>query len=296
MCPFDGAFPFESGDADPSGDCGERRRLERRRLDRRLPDPEGLRAFNVHPDLTDLPEEQPVSIEINGHPVGILLCTPENLAELAAGWIFGHGFVNRVEELRSIMPHGNRVAVMIDAPGPGGAAWQVILGGGFDTRHLAVPRIADLGLAPLPGNASTSAWSIRTDQFLERVSKAFDLMRGDRGAGGFHHATFITGTNVEPPIRDVSRHNAVDNVVGRLLLRSSACDQVILCLSGRVTADIVLKGWRAGIPVIASRVLPTLEAVELAHAAGVTLIGRVLDQRRTIYTHVWRLTPADEIE
>ena len=87
--PFDGAFPFESGDADPSGDCGERRRL-----DRRLPDPEGLRAFNVHPDLTDLPEEQPVSIEINGHPVGILLCTPENLAELAAGWISGHGFVN----------------------------------------------------------------------------------------------------------------------------------------------------------------------------------------------------------
>jgi len=63
--PFDGAFPFESGDADPSGDCGERRRL-----DRRLPDPEGLRAFNVHPDLTDLPEVQPVSIEINGHPVG----------------------------------------------------------------------------------------------------------------------------------------------------------------------------------------------------------------------------------
>jgi FdhD protein len=63
-----------------------------------------------------------------------------------------------------------------------------------------------------------------------------------------------------------------------------------------VTADIILKGWRAGIPLIASRALPTLEAVELAHAAGVTLIGRVLDQRRTIYTHVWRLTPADEIE
>jgi formate dehydrogenase accessory protein FdhD len=63
----------------------------------------------------------------------------------------------------------------------------------------------------------------------------------------------------------------------------------VLCISGRVTADIVVKAWRAGFPAIATRSLPTGEAVDLAQFAGISIVGRVLDQRRSIYTNVWRL-------
>ena len=287
--PSEGAFPFESdvpgwGD-EPAGAVGSER-------PRHVSS--GAASFNVHPDLTDLPEEQPVTIEINGHPVAILLCTPENLAELAAGWTFAQGFVKHPEELRTVTPRGSRVAVMIDAPGPGGSTWNVILGAGFDAHQLTVPGLTELGLAPLPVQGAAAAVTMSLDAFLAVVSRAFEAMRSERGTGGFHHATLVTAGRIDEPLRDISRHNAVDKVIGRSLLSGLKRDRSIICLSGRVTADIVHKAWRAQMPVIASRALPSSEAVELAHAAGVTLVGRVLDKRRTVYTHAWRLMAGEE--
>lgn len=248
-------------------------------------------AFNLHPDLADLPEEHPMTIEINGHPVAKLICTPTDLAELGAGWVLGQGFVDRAEEMRSVNPRPDRISVMIDKPGPGGAAWQVLLAAGFDARHLAVPKLEEIGLAPLPGQGLDGSWTMPRDRFLAAIDAVYDGFREERGSGGFHHAGATDGDRLSPPIRDISRHNAVDKVVGWSLLRRVDRARLILCLSGRASADIVLKAWRAGFPAIATRSLPTAEAVELAHLAGITIVGRVLDGRRSIYSHAWRLTP-----
>jgi FdhD protein len=251
-------------------------------------------AFNVHPGLDDLPKEHATSIEINGHPVATLLCTPSELAELGAGWVFGQGYAEHPNEIRSVNPRSNRISVMIDAPGPGGSAWRVLMTAGFDAEHLRVPELANVGLMPLAGRGAPGAWTMPRDVFLLSVTDIFTTFRDEGRAGGFHHAGVTDGRQTSPFMRDVSRHNAVDKVVGWALLRRVERQSQILCLSGRISADIVLKAWRAGFPAIASRSLPTAEAVELATLAGIMLVGRILDSRRSVFTHGWRLSLDDK--
>jgi FdhD protein len=269
-------IPAKAGDrSEPSGDetaAGSRR------------------AFNIRPTLDELPEEQAVTIEINGRPIAVLLCTPNGLAELAAGWVFAQGFVHHPEQLRSVTPRADRVSVMIDKPERGGQTWTSLLGAGFDARHLLTPDREGIGLRPLGrGDGDDRAWTIGRDRFLLAIDHVFARFRDERGSGGVHHAAVADGDLTCAVARDVSRHNAVDKAIGWALLRRLPRSGLMLCLSGRVSADIVFKAWRAEIPLIASRALPTAEAVELAHQAGIAVVGRVLDGRRAIYTHPWRL-------
>jgi FdhD protein len=250
-------------------------------------------AFNLHPDIDELPEEHPITIEINGHPVAKLICTPSELAELGAGWVLGQGYVDRADELRSVNPRSGRISVMIDAPGPGGAAWQVLMAAGFDARNLSVPDLSELGLRPLALKGLPEAWTMPREPFLAAVGSVFDAFRDERGSGGFHHAGATDGAQPGPTFRDISRHNAVDKVVGWSLLKRVDRHRQILCLSGRISADIVVKAWRAGFPAIATRSLPTAEAVELAHLGGIMLVGRVLDGRRSVFSHGWRISPGE---
>jgi FdhD protein len=87
---------------------------------------------------------------------------------------------------------------------------------------------------------------------------------------------------------DVGRHNAVDKVIGSFLLADSGVPQMLI-VSGRVSFEIVQKAWLAGIPVLAAISAPTSLAIELAHEAGITLLGFVRQNSLNIYTHTSRI-------
>ena len=246
--------------------------------------------FDAEPAIDDLPKEYSVTIEINGRPAATLLCTPSDLRELGAGWVYSHGFVRDAGEIRSVTVRANRVSVMIDAPGPGGTTWQALMGVGFDASAFCGEALDDLGLEALPGQDQDNGWVVSTATFLKVVNYSFEIFRRDCSAGGHHHAASIDRSGNVVAMRDLSRHCAVDKVVGQAILKEPAIERRILCLSGRVSADIMLKAWRARFPIIATRSLPTAEAVRIAHAAGATLVGRVLDGRRAVYTNSWRIS------
>jgi FdhD protein len=88
---------------------------------------------------------------------------------------------------------------------------------------------------------------------------------------------------------DVGRHNAIDRVIGKALIQNHALSSSFLVSSGRLTADLVLKVAVARIPLIASISAAISSGVELADAAGITLIGFVRGSRMNVYTHPDRL-------
>lgn len=254
-----------------------------------------FRSFNFHPALDELPEECALTIDVNGRPAASLLCTPQATRELAVGWAFAQGYVDDAGGIRHISEAGDRISVMVDDATEGGRRWSDLVASGFDGSVLNMPddwrqlprRVEEEGPA-------AAGWTIPRGQLLAVIARICARFRGERGLGGFHHAGAGDGGAVCIVARDVSRHNAVDKVVGWSLLHRIERADLVLCLTGRVTADIAYKAWRAGFPVIAASGLPTADAVEIAEAAGMAIVGQAVDGRRAVFSHGWRLTLDEE--
>jgi FdhD protein len=118
-----------------------------------------------------------------------------------------------------------------------------------------------------------------------------------RAAGGVHAAAvFDAGCRPVVVCEDIGRHNAVDKAVGYCLLRGIALQDKLLVSTGRASYDMVAKGVRLGIPIIASISSPSSLAVELADALNCTLLGYLRGKTLNVYTHSSRIRGATFID
>jgi FdhD protein len=109
--------------------------------------------------------------------------------------------------------------------------------------------------------------------------------------GGLHGAAlFASDGSLLGSAEDVGRHNAVDKVLGALLLEGTAIPRgSALMVSGRVSFEIVQKAWLGGVEIVAAISAPTSLAIELAETAGITLLGFVRESSLNIYSHTARI-------
>ena len=109
--------------------------------------------------------------------------------------------------------------------------------------------------------------------------------------GGLHAAGLFTADGrLEDPAEDVGRHNAVDKVVGRMLMREALpLSDRVLFVSGRTSFEIVQKAFLAGIPVLVSVSAPSTLAIDLAMETGMTLVGFVRGDHFNVYAHPERV-------
>jgi FdhD protein len=109
--------------------------------------------------------------------------------------------------------------------------------------------------------------------------------------GGLHAAGLFTADGqLHGSAEDVGRHNAVDKVIGRMLMREALpLSDYALFVSGRTSFEIVQKALFGGIPIVASVSAPSSLAIELAEEAGITLVGFVRGERFNIYSHPERI-------
>src|SRR5260370_1343133 len=99
------------------------------------------------------------------------------------------------------------------------------------------------------------------------------------------------GGEVLAACEDIGRHNALDKVVGKLVLEGGipGDEAALLVVSGRASYEVVQKASAANIPIIASVSAASSLAVDLARAAGITLCGFVRDSNMTVYSHAERI-------
>ena len=229
--------------------------------------------------------ELPLEIRLNGESVAVTMRTPGHDFELAAGFLFGEGIVEGPPEvtLPEDLP-ANTVDVLAPGavPPPGRRFYTTsscgICGkGALEEVESIAPRVEggpaiarDL-LAVLPDRLSQPAF--------ERT-------------GGLHATGLFDAAGEALLVReDVGRHNAMDKVVGRVLLDGALpMTERILCVSGRLAFELVQKAARAGAPILVGVGAPTSLAVELADDRGITLAGFARRGSVNVYTHGHRVT------
>ena len=129
--------------------------------------------------------------------------------------------------------------------------------------------------------------AVAVERMFERVAEqqvAFKVSGGTHASGAFTRAGELMLV-----MEDIGRHNAVDKVIGALLLNGRLGEADCITVSGRISYEIISKIMHAGIPVIAAVSAPSSKAIETADAAGITLMAFCRPGKLTVYTHPERL-------
>ena len=109
-------------------------------------------------------------------------------------------------------------------------------------------------------------------------------------SGGTHAAAaFSLEGKFLCSMEDIGRHNAVDKVVGNLITERKLDQAKIITVSGRVSYEIVIKCFKAGIPFLAAVSAPSSLAVDYAKELGITLFAFCRDGRTTCYSNPHRI-------
>jgi len=241
--------------------------------------------------------EEPLEIRVGGRPLAVLMRTPGDDEALAAGFLLTEGLIRGPEDLE-------RVAHCTDVPPEAMAnVIDVTLAPGvpdpLERGRRSFYASSSCGIcgkssidevrlqaAPLPLGRTIAPDALpRLVPALRTAQVTFERTGGLHAAGLYRFDGTLVAT-----AEDVGRHNAVDKIVGaRLLLGESSLGERLLLVSGRVSFEIVQKAWLAGIPAVAAVSAPTSLAVELAQAAGMTLVGFLRGEDYNVYAGPERL-------
>ncbi len=228
--------------------------------------------------------EEPLEIRHAGRTLSVTMRTPGHDDELAAGFLFSEALVDQAPDVGLTDElEANTVEVrspLARQPDPRAftttSACGVCGAGAIaDVRQSAAP-------AP-PGPEVPAALLADLPERMRQPTFA--------RTGGLHAAALFDAEGGLLVVReDVGRHNAVDKVVGRRLLDGALpLHGLLLCVSGRLSFELVHKAVRAGAPVLVGVGAPSSLAVELADELGLTLGGFARRGRLNVYAHAERV-------
>jgi len=230
--------------------------------------------------------EDPLEIRIGGEPVAVTMRTPGHDEELALGFCLSEGLRPESAELPDDLA-ANTVDVRAEGFDPHRVRRSFYTSSSCGVCGKGALEAVRVEAPPVESGLRVGA---------DLVSALPDRLRGRQAAftatGGLHATgLFDSGGELLCLREDVGRHNAMDKVLGwafregMLPLRDS-----ILCVSGRLSFELVQKAAVAGCPVLVAVGAPSSLAVELAEAQRVTLCGFVRDGRMNVYTEPDRIS------
>jgi FdhD protein len=267
----------------------------------------GARIFRVEggtaePRADDLATEEPLEIRLlqegRLRTVAVTMRTPGADEELALGFLFAEGVIERREDVL-------RAQACV---GPGEACTNIIeveLADGLPEPELAglERHFFATSACGVCGKAGLDALTLRVTEPVPpgpEVSPALlatlpGRLRDAQGlfatTGGIHAAALFDAAGELLAVReDVGRHNALDKLIGWALGEGLLpLHRHVVLVSGRSSYEILQKCLVAGVPVVCAVSAPSSLAVELAERFGLTLVGFLRGDRFNVYSGAGRV-------
>lgn len=219
-----------------------------------------------------------IKIIVNKTVIGTFSMSPNHLKEFVIGYLLGEGLLSSKDDITKLEIDGKTITVETDLAD-------------FDLRRELVMSSDCFGGMRSKIDLTKKVESEYTIP-KEKIFEASKVLREKSDiwstTGGTHIAVLVNGDNYIG-IEDVSRHVAIDKVVGAAELQDVDFSNSFMFSSGRMPGDMIIKIARVGIPIIASKSAPTSSGYMVGDEANVTIIGFVRGNRFNIYTHPERI-------
>jgi FdhD protein len=229
--------------------------------------------------------EEPLEIRIGGDPVAVTMRTPGHDEELALGFCLSEG----LQPSRASLP-ADLAANTVD-----------VEAASFDPARLE-RHFYTSSSCGVCGKGALEAVAVEAPRVESGLRVPFDLLvslpirlreaqPAFAATGGLHATGLFSAEGELLCLReDVGRHNAMDKVIGWAFVEGRLpLDAAILCVSGRLSFELVQKAAVAGCPILVAVGAPSSLAVELGRDRGLTLCGFARGRRLNVYTEPWRV-------
>lgn len=240
----------------------------------------------------ELPEEVAVAISYNGSTQAVMMATPADLVDFAYGFSQTEGIataddIDSVEEVET--PLGIDLQIWLKTPAEDRQRAR--------RRSMAGP--VGCGLCGIDSleEAQRKPRRVPDGSFGMTPSQIMSAMRDLTGHQPLHdltraaHAAALWQDGIKAVREDVGRHNALDKLIGAMGRMAHPTGAVVLTC--RTSIDMVQKCAAAGFPIIIAASAPTATAVDMAEAAGITLVALARPDRFEVFTHPNRILPEE---
>jgi len=242
--------------------------------------------------MMNLADEVAIALSYGGTTHAVMMATPADLRDFAAGFSLTEGIINSLEEIEkiSILELDEGIDIQISLTKRPRAAFSA------RRRHMAGPvgcglcGIESIEAAKRPLPQITSDLRIEATQLQTafadmRQAQQLNALTRCAHAAGF----YVAGRGLVMIREDIGRHNALDKLIGAVLRERETIDQGIIVVTSRLSVEMVQKAAIAGAPILAAVSAPTAEAVRNGSAAGMTLVARARGAQFEIYAHPQRI-------
>lgn len=261
-----------------------------------------VRAAGPKDCTTAMILEEPLSVEVNGQRVAVLMRLPGDEKELGVGFCVSEGIITGFESVLTVHHCGQSL------PDPIGSSEEQAESRNrvqirarpeavrFDVQADVV-RLIRTGCGAVDVSDMANDLPRLNNDFRVPAEMLLGLNAATRQAqdlykvaGGVHAAALFDAKGRLITLQeDIGRHNAIDKAIGYCLLRGILLQDRILVATGRASHEMVTKSLRVGIPIIVSISAATALAAQIAEDRGATLIGYLRGRRMSVYTHPWRV-------
>lgn len=245
--------------------------------------------------LDYLTVEEALQININGEPFTVTMRSPGDDLSLVRGLLHSEGVINDIHYSPDIVlkkenTEGIVTVVNLSIP-------EDKLGQGY-TNSRSLLSVSSCGICGRTELEDLSFMGKILDQkgnvHIDTIHEMFDSMNQVQSAfhqsGGSHAAAaFDVDGNLLSSMEDIGRHNAVDKVIGDLIENESIKSAAAITVSGRISYEIIVKTFKAKIPVLCAVSAPSTLAVDYAKELGITLLAFCREDRATCYSHPHRI-------
>lgn len=227
-------------------------------------------------------DEVPLTIYLEEKELVTLLCSPENLKELSVGFLYSAGLIHSMNDIEGVTISSHDWTSYVNLKNKdidiefifkrlytSGCGKGVLFYNAIDLMHRRV---------------ITRDSKISAEKIIELMRSFQEMAITFKKTGGVHSAALSDGEDIVAFKEDIGRHNAIDKVIGEALAKNLDMADLIVLTSGRISSEIVFKAQKMGSAFLISRSAPTDQAIKVAKAANLTLVGFVRGQRMNVYT------------